>query len=226
MANRKSRKKIPEWKIKASEEKKERLKQNIESNNTSSVPDEYKIVKKKKVSEVKKNHYLNKSDITIKLEKYRNLHFFLKSFKDGASEFCSTYQYFAKELKKLKDDLIVDYYRAGKELLKSPKFRSKPSELKYEMLSHSVERMYYYGYFYTFNVDIGREGFSWLTSCHYNYFIQVINDHKKYSDLRLMLRDKKIYQMENTNHESALDDHSVCSLVKGIKYNNSDMIDE
>jgi hypothetical protein len=225
MANKKSRKRIPAWKLELKKEKKEKAKQ--ENKKQSSVPDEYKIIKKKKVNDTKKNHYLNKTIITLKLERYRNIHYFLKAFPDDRKENCPIYKEYEKQLRLLKDELIIDYYKAGKELLKSPKFRSKTKELKYEMLSHSIERMYYYGYFYTFDVNIGREGFSWLTSCHYNYFIQVINDDKKYETTRLDMRKRKIYQFENTNQEQSLDDHSIGSLVKGLKYNYSDMaVDE
>lgn len=222
MANRKKRTRVPKWKEDLNEKKRQHKKD--DNKKISSVPDEYKVIKKITVTVTKKNHYIDKSIITQKLHRYRCLHYFLKSFKlCNQYEECGIYREYSIKLKQLKDELIVDYMKAGMERLKSKNFRNKSYELKMEMLAHSVERMYYYGYFYTFDINIGREGFSWLTSCHDNYFIQVINKTKKYLTIRQNLRQRKIYFFENTNDAQSLDDHSVGSLVKGLKYTYSDM---
>lgn len=212
------RNKKPEWLIAI----KNRKKQKDEITRFSTIPDEHKIIKKKKVNEVKDNHYLEKSVVSQKLHDYRKLHYQIQSIK-RIPQNKQTVINLTYELMKLRDDLLIDYRKAGIHVLKNYKFRRIPADVKEDMLSHSIERMCYYGYFYKFDINQSKEGFSWLTTCHYNYFLQIINYYDKHLRIRKGIRVKQIYNLENNNIEMDLEDITVGSLVKGIRYNHADL---
>jgi hypothetical protein len=218
MVVRVKRNKKADWLININLRKKEQKKEH----KFSTIPDEHKIIKKKKVNEVKDNHYLEKSVVSQKLHNYSKLHYKIQSLKRIPKNKQMVIE-LTIQLMKLRDDLLIDYRKAGIHVLKNYKFRRIPADVKEDMLSHSIERMCYYGYFYKFDINQSKEGFSWLTTCHYNYFLQIINYYDKHIKIRKGVRVKQIYQLENNNIEMDLEDITTGSLVKGIRYNHADL---
>lgn len=212
------RNKKAQWLVDITKRKKEKNK----IQKMSTVPDEHRIIKKKKVETDKENHYLKKSVVSQKLHNYSKLYYKIQATKRIPKNKSLVIE-MTRELMKLRDDLLIDYRKAGIHVLKNYKFRRIPADVKEDMLSHSIERMCYYGYFYKFDINKSKEGFSWLTTCHYNYFLQIINYYEKHVMIRKGVRIKQIYELENNNIEMDLEDITAGSLVKGIRYNHADL---
>lgn len=191
----------------------------VKKEHKSTVPEEHKIIKKKREGEEKKNHYVKKSFVTEKLIAYRELYFIIVA-KRKASEDSESDE---KQLKIMKDELIFIYEKVCKKLINSYKFYKQPFQVKEDMVSYSILQMYRYGYFYKFDSSRSAEGFSWMTSVCYNFFLQELNDSRNHLSLRKEMREQKIDEFENTNSPISFDLIAEASLVKGIRYSYEDM---